>query len=199
MRITGIGLCGAERFCAFMDLPRPMFQSFYDRVVEQIRNTARICCDLVMKKAVKEEVQETSNRSDFGSSFGISVSGDGSWKKRGFKSLFGISSLIGYFTGKIVDVIVKSNFCKLCAQMEPKKGTIEYDFFMQDHSLDCSKNHETSSSQMESDGIKEMFLRSKTLHSVQYTNYIGDGDTKTYKNICDAKPYGDRTIIKKNV
>ncbi|XP_074102360.1 uncharacterized protein LOC141529625 [Cotesia typhae] len=105
MRIISIGLSGAERFCAFMDLPRPMFHSFYDRLVTQIRNAARNCCDLVLKKAAKEEIQETCKHLKSNDIPGISVSGDGSWKKRGFKSSFGISSLIGYFTGKIVDTV----------------------------------------------------------------------------------------------
>jgi len=37
--------------------------------------------------------------------------------------------------------------------------------------------------------ILEMFMRSEDLHSVKYINYIGDGDSKTYKDIVDAKLY----------
>lgn len=197
MKLIGVGLVGAQRFCAFMDLPRPMFHSFYDRVVKQIRDAAKTCCDIVLSKAAKEEVEETSKQLNSEIIPGISVSGDGSWKKRGFKSLFGISSVIGYYTGKIVDVAMRSSYCKSCAQMNPKKGTIEYDDWLQKHSEVCRINHNNSSGQMEVDGIKEMFQRSESLHNVKYINYIGDGDTKTYKNICDAKPYGDVMIVKK--
>ena len=31
MRLLGVGLNGILKFCAFMELPRPIFQSFYDR------------------------------------------------------------------------------------------------------------------------------------------------------------------------
>lgn len=110
MTIIGIGLSGAERFCTFMNLPRPMFHSFFDRVVKQIRDAARNCCDFVLKKAAKEKVQETSNHLKFDDIPRISVSGDGSSKKKGVKS-FDISSLIGHFACKIVDVSAKSSFC----------------------------------------------------------------------------------------
>ncbi|EFN70337.1 hypothetical protein EAG_13579, partial [Camponotus floridanus] len=33
--------------------------------------------------------------------------------------------------------------------------------------------------------------------NLKYINYIGDGDSKTYKGIVDAKPYGDFIVAKK--
>ena len=42
------------------------------------------------------------------------VLGDGSWRKRGFSSLFGLVSLIGYSTGNVIDIIIKSGCCKAC-------------------------------------------------------------------------------------
>lgn len=50
---------------------------------------------------------------------------------------------------------------------------------------------------MEMDSIKEMFSRSEELHGVRYVNYIGDGDSKTFKGILDLQPYGD-FIVKKS-
>lgn len=50
---------------------------------------------------------------------------------------------------------------------------------------------------MEVDAIKEMFLRSEEKFGIKYGNYIGDGDSKTYKAILDINPYGDElTVIK---
>lgn len=40
----------------------------------------------------------------------LKVSGDGSWKKRGYSSLFGVTTLIGNSTGKVIDLVVKSSF-----------------------------------------------------------------------------------------
>ncbi|XP_032688817.1 uncharacterized protein LOC116852487 [Odontomachus brunneus] len=50
---------------------------------------------------------------------------------------------------------------------------------------------------MEVDGVVEIFARSETLHKVKYINYIGDGDTKTFKALLDSKPYGDELPITK--
>lgn len=37
---------------------------------------------------------------------GLIVSGDGTWRKRGFMSLQGVVSLIGLHSGKVLDVII---------------------------------------------------------------------------------------------
>jgi len=39
---------------------------------------------------------------------------------------------------------------------------------------------------MEVDAVIEMFQRSEALHGLKYANYIGDGDSKTFKGILDA-------------
>lgn len=35
------------------------------------------------------------------------------------------------------------------------------------------------------------------MYDTCYINYIGDGDSKTYKGIVDGKPYNDLTLLKK--
>lgn len=50
---------------------------------------------------------------------------------------------------------------------------------------------------MEVDAIIEMFQRSESLHNVKYVNYIGDGDSKTYKGIVVANPHGNVPVAKK--
>lgn len=62
---------------------------------------------------------------------------------------------------------------------------------------DCDANHEGSSGKMEVDGIVEIFQRSEELYGVKYANYIGDGDTKTYKSLLEIKPYGDDFTVQK--
>lgn len=41
------------------------------------------------------------------------------------------------------------------------------------------------------------FKRSVEKFGVQYRNYIGDGDSKTYSGILKAVPYGDKKVMKK--
>ena len=42
---------------------------------------------------------------------------------------------------------------------------------------------------MEVDAVIEMFKRSESLHGLKYANYIGDGDSKTFKGILGSEPY----------
>ncbi|XP_028046899.2 uncharacterized protein LOC114254550 [Monomorium pharaonis] len=51
---------------------------------------------------------------------------------------------------------------------------------------------------MEVDAIKEMFLASEEKYGVRYLNYIGDGDSKTFKAILDLNPYGDEFPVVKS-
>ncbi|KAJ8936817.1 hypothetical protein NQ318_015284 [Aromia moschata] len=51
---------------------------------------------------------------------------------------------------------------------------------------------------MEVDSILDMFKRSEEIFGVKYYNYIGDGDSKTFKAILDAAPYGEELVVKKS-
>ncbi|GFW71005.1 uncharacterized protein TNCV_190961 [Trichonephila clavipes] len=42
-----------------------------------------------------------------------------------------------------------------------------------------------------------IFNRSEKLHNLKYSNYIGDGDTKTFNALSENKPYGDDHLIQK--
>ncbi|XP_032674650.1 uncharacterized protein LOC116845720 [Odontomachus brunneus] len=117
MRLLGV-LNDIMKFCAFMDLPRPIFQSFYDRVVQKISVEAEKVCQQSMKTAAQKEKVTSIEK---GLSNGITVSGDGSWRKHGFSSLFGFVSLIGWHTGQLVDVLIKFKYCKACEYWEKKK------------------------------------------------------------------------------
>ncbi|CAB3225803.1 unnamed protein product [Arctia plantaginis] len=194
MRLIGIGLQGIKKFCAFMDLPQPIFHSFYDKLVKTIAIATKAVRDASMKKAAQEE-KEGSHK--IGKTDGITVSGDGSWRKRGFSSLFGVTSLIGWLSGKIIDVEVKSKYCKSCEHWKSKNGTTEFEEWQISHADECQANHEGSSGKMEVNAVVEMFQRSEDLYGVKYSNYIGDGDSKTFKGIVDSKPYENFDVHKK--
>lgn len=49
---------------------------------------------------------------------------------------------------------------------------------------------------MEVDAIVEMLSRSEQYYCLRYANYIGNGDSKTYKGIVESKPYGEKIIVK---
>ncbi|GFX44677.1 uncharacterized protein TNCV_4441821 [Trichonephila clavipes] len=50
---------------------------------------------------------------------------------------------------------------------------------------------------MEVDGMLRIFNRSEKFHNLKYSNYIGDGDTKTFNALSENKPYGDDQLIQK--
>lgn len=93
MRLLGIGLRGITKFCAFMEFPRPIFHSFYDEVVQNIASAADVVCKNSISNAAKAEKTISA---ETGENNGITVSGDGTWKKHEFSSLYGLVSLIGW-------------------------------------------------------------------------------------------------------
>ncbi|GFU92339.1 uncharacterized protein TNCV_594641 [Trichonephila clavipes] len=50
---------------------------------------------------------------------------------------------------------------------------------------------------MEVDGMLRIFNRSEKLYKLKCSNYIGDGDTKTFNALCENKPYGNDHLIQK--
>ena len=107
----------------------------------------------------------------------LTVSGDGTWKKRGFSSLFGVTSLIGHFTGKVLDIFAKSSYCHECKTWESKLDSAEYEECHEAHVNvgKCQANHTGAAGNIEVEAMKTMFQRS-VRNGVRYRNYIGDGD-----------------------
>ncbi|XP_074099508.1 uncharacterized protein LOC141527761 [Cotesia typhae] len=167
MRILGIGYEGLYKFCGLMDMPSFLDKSTHTILLKQILNCSKTVAETFMTKAVNEEKQAmpTTENEDINH---LTVSGDGTWQQRGYTSSFGVSSIIGYFTGKILDINIKNAYCKLW-----------------------------SSGKMEVDAMVEMFSYSETKYGVKYANYIGDGDSKTYSGIIKSDPYKNTTVNKK--
>ncbi|GFU29260.1 uncharacterized protein TNCV_1975031 [Trichonephila clavipes] len=81
-------------------------------------------------------------------------------------------------------------------------GTWKTRTFIVDWSMYCNrgrnrKNYSGSAGKMEVDGMLKIFNRSEKLHNLKYSNYIGDGDTKTFNALSENKPYGDDYLIQK--
>jgi len=93
-------------------------------------------------------------------------------------------------------VEVKSNYCKSCEHWKSKLGTTEYEEWHIAHADGCQANHEDLSGKMEVDAVIEIFERFETLHGLKYANYIGDCDSKTFKDIMDRDPYEDFEVQK---
>ncbi|GAB0089480.1 hypothetical protein DMENIID0001_040250 [Sergentomyia squamirostris] len=94
----------------------------------------------------------------------------------------------GWYTGKVLDFVVKSKYCKACEYWSKKEKTAEYNEWKETHEDSCEANHEGSAGKMEVDSATEMFARSVDKNEVIYLNYVGDGDAKTYKSIVEENP-----------
>lgn len=111
--------------------------------------------------------------------------------------MYGLATLIGSNSKKIFDCVVKSKYSKSCEFWPQKEDTEEYAEWAENHKEECAVNHDGYAGKMEVDAVIEMFWRSETLHQVKYTDYIGNGDSKTFKGITDAKLCEDFTVLKK--
>lgn len=60
MRLLGIGINGIKKFCAFMNLPQPVFQKSYTAIINHIHEAAELVCFSSMKKAAQEEKKNRS-------------------------------------------------------------------------------------------------------------------------------------------
>lgn len=191
MRLLGHGLRGIQTFCGVMDLAPPVHHSTYDQYVETILAASNLTCTASMRQAVAEEI-DSSEAPDK-----LVVSGDGSWRRRGFSSLYGIVTLMGNESGKVLDVVVKSSYCQACKNWGNRdRESAEYQEWEVNHARDCKRNHHGSAGKMEPDGLIEMFVRSVDKYGVKYSVYVGDGDSKSYKQLVERDPYG-RNIMKK--
>ncbi|GAB0096661.1 hypothetical protein DMENIID0001_122000 [Sergentomyia squamirostris] len=111
--------------------------------------------------AAKEEQEKTSEENDSERGTDVTVSGDGTWKKRGFSSLYGVTTLIGHFSRKVLDIFVSSACCKMCKTWENKLDTSEYEEWHEDHvqKKECCANHAGASGNMETYAVLAMFQR----------------------------------------
>lgn len=200
MRLLGVGREGINIFCSLMDICQGISISTYYSCLENVYAAASAVYDLIISKAANEEKDLISASDPNANPTNFTVSGDGTWKKRGFSSLFGVTTLIAKNSKKVVDTVVKSSFCQGCNVWKTKKKSdIEaYNEWYADHEESCTINHKGSAGKMEVVAIIEMFSRSVQKHQVKYVKYIGDGDTKTFKGILDIDPYdGDPVVEKK--
>ncbi|KAL7306127.1 hypothetical protein TKK_0001575 [Trichogramma kaykai] len=78
-------------------------------------------------------------------------------------------------------------------------GTAEFEEWNQKHieKNECNANHEGAAGNMESGAVLSMLKRSIDLHKVLYAYYIGNGNSKTYSTVVNAKPYEKFEVHKK--
>ena len=192
-REFGKGLTAMETFTQCMNMPNCICQKSYDSIQKSLLRAYKEVSQWSQSCAAKETRKKLGVTSDDAVT-DLNVSVDGTWQTRGFSSLNGVVTLMSSINGKCLDTDILSKKCRACQYWTKKKGTPEYERWKNEHS--CTINHRTSSGAMEVTGAINMFQRSVDLHKLKYTGYIGDGDSKAYQNVSQARPYGDVEIKK---
>lgn len=180
LRCIGKGQKAGQVLCGILNLPQP--PSKFKSYIDVLCKSTGIVAQRSMTKAVEEAVIENKNIMENENPRDLSAAFDGTWQKRGFKSLNGVVTCTSVDSGKVLDIHVLSKYC-ICDDKD-------------NHLIDCQSNYQGPSGGMEVVGVKEIFKRSLEKYNVRYINYLGDGDTKSYLSVIEEKPYGDVKIKK---
>ena len=133
-----------------------------------------------MKKAAEEAQDKTLNVPTK-----QRVTIDGSWQKRGFTSLNGVVTAV--VNNKIIDTKAFSKHCKGFSMWKKHRGSPAYNRWKADQI--CRINHTKSSGAMEAAGALEIFSLSVEKYNLVYHEYLGDGDTSSFKEVEESNPY----------
>ncbi|CAF4884596.1 unnamed protein product [Rotaria sp. Silwood1] len=112
----------------------------------------------------------------------ITVSLDGTWKRRGHISNYGIVFLIDVQSGYCIDYEVMSLYCEVCQMKKPKLRNEQFDKWYKKHQKFCYKNYDGTSKSMEKEGAVRLFQRSLG-NGLRYKYMVCDGDASAYKAI----------------
>ncbi|GFT71262.1 uncharacterized protein TNCV_3002431 [Trichonephila clavipes] len=81
--------------CGVMDFPPPVAEKSYN-IINKLQLCSKEVAEASMQSAALEEVTLTNSSN-------IIISGDGTWKTRGYSSRVGVRAVIGDKTGKCID------------------------------------------------------------------------------------------------
>ena len=204
MREIGRGHTSLSTLCGIMNLPPPMNIKAYNDMQEKIASVYKEVANQSMQNAANEfrfkqqhdRIVEMIDNNFENAIADITVSGDGSWQKRGFSSLNVLVTLIAIDSGKCVDYRILTKSCSSCSSWELRKDTEPelYEKFLESHK--CLINHTGSAGSMEAAGLVDCFMSSAETRKLRYTHYVGDGDSKAYLDIVKNDPYPG-TVVEK--
>ena len=117
------------------------------------------------------------------------VSVDGTWQKRRYSLLNRVVTVISLLSGKCLAFEALTKRCKCCKIWEKRKGTLEYEKFVESHN--CPINHTRSAGSMEAVGVVRCFEKSVEMCKLR------DGDYKAFQDVVKVDPYKGFIVKKK--
>ncbi len=85
--LSGVGYAGLIKICGVLNVPPPVDEELFSSLMCQILPVVQKHQHESMKRAVEEACETAGSRQ-------LTVSGDGSWQKRGFASLNGVAAVL---------------------------------------------------------------------------------------------------------
>ena len=138
-REIGKGHKAIETFCRYMNMPPPMIVTTYHETVSNMHSVYLEQAESSMLASADEIRQELSDEYTDEFIADVDVSVDGTWQKRGYSSLNGAVTVISLLSGKCLAFEALTKTCKCCETWEKRKGTLEYEKFVESHN--CPINH----------------------------------------------------------
>ncbi|GFV89126.1 uncharacterized protein TNCV_4913251 [Trichonephila clavipes] len=167
MRAIGKGGAAARIFCGLMNLPPPPAK--FERHNSLFLN--------VLKRISEDSIQlfEAVIANDNNSNIAVAV--DGTWHKRGYSSLLNELYVLRLLRTERLSTL------KLSQNIVLLKKTVKIVLKITKDSVGNGMS-----------GVLSIFQRSETSRKACYTQYLGDGDSKGFLTIKEAKVYGDTEV-----
>ena len=180
------GLTNFTRCMNMHTLSEPSYRNINKELHCVYEKTATESMMQAADSAFKECVESGDTVQKDGEKIGLCrVSLDGTWQKRGHASLNGV--VTACHGGKCLDVHVMSKHCSVCKLKKQSLEPAEFDKWYETH--ECNINHSKSSGAMEGAGAVKIFSHSVEKRHLIYHEYLGDGDTSSYKEVVESNPY----------
>ncbi|GFO40999.1 hypothetical protein PoB_006750400 [Plakobranchus ocellatus] len=176
------------------------FNKIADRLFKEQDRVDRIVFEETVAKVRQQHARDRGIDIDEDTILDIAVSYDGTWLTRGHQSHIGIGCVIDVLTGLVIDCLVLSDFCQVCAttgKIKRQGHPDAYRRWLETHKEEgCDKNYDGTSGMMEVKVAEILWLRSIERHKLRYVTLVSDGDSKAYNRICEVAPYGEAQIEK---
>ena len=195
LRAIGKGRKSARKLLSIMNLGPTISSATWTNETRKLAEKTSEVIESNMKEAV-QEVKYSKNSTKCDKTLSIGTSFDCSWNSRGWQATEGVVACITKDSGKIIDIVQKSSSCSQCslkqtARDEGKITSIEYLEWFLNHEPNCLLNHTGSPQSMESSAVLTLYRRSVSKHNLYYDPFIGDGDSASYREVCNSQVYGD--------
>ena len=197
----GVGYSGLVKFCRYLDMPVMHHTTYITHETAITNASMRVANDVMCESAqiVSRVYKELDPSIDESGVMDLMVSFDGSWMTRGHRSMYGIGCVVEVVTGLVIDFTILSLYCQRCACAASRYGGRDTDDFKKWYKAhdDCTANYTGSSNAMEKTAAEILWNNSLGKHNFRYTTMLSDGDSSTYKHVCDLKVYGAGVDIRK--